>query len=200
MSLLSWGTWVGWGLFAFAFVAHVTSALDALRQGSFPVFPGGTAVVVTPSILGLLFYLPAALALSIVALPGVHTEGTERGYLVNCWAYRSAKPRIGEWIWMRLPFGEPRAGKIVAMPGQEVEWNGRNWRIDGQDRPLHGPMRLNGWPQTCRFRVPESQVLVEPEDMGTTSPPAGPLVLVAPEAIIGRAWAQYYPVWERRLL
>ncbi len=28
----------------------------------------------------------------------------------------------------------------------------------------------------------------------------GSLVLVSHEQIVGRAWAQYYPVWDRRLL
>ena len=28
----------------------------------------------------------------------------------------------------------------------------------------------------------------------------GPIVLVSPDRIIGRAWAQFYPVWDRHLL
>jgi hypothetical protein len=156
--------------------------------------------VLVSAVLALIFYLPPAVILSSVAWPGSCLEGSQRGYLVNCWAYRNSPPRQGEWIWLRLPFGEPRAARVVAVSGQEVEWTGTRWRVDGEERALHGPLRLSGWPQACRFQVPASEVLVEPEDMGGSTPPTGPLVLVPSQAIIGRAWAQLYPVWERRLL
>jgi hypothetical protein len=42
--------------------------------------------------------------------------------------------------------------------------------------------------------------LIEPEDEGLAPAPTGSLVLVGQDQIIGRAWAQYYPVWDRRLL
>ena len=48
--VLAWGTWLSWCFFAFAFLAHVSSTTDALRQGSFPVYPRRTAV---PMIAGL---------------------------------------------------------------------------------------------------------------------------------------------------
>jgi hypothetical protein len=200
MGLWSWGTWIGWGCLAFALVAHVTSALDALRQSSFPVYPRRVALALTSAVMGFVCYLPTALLLSVVAWPGMSPEGAQCGYLVNCWAYRSAKPSPGECIWVRLRSSEARAAHVVALPGQEVEWTGKSWRVDGHDRPLHARFRLTGSPQPCRFRVPESHVLVEPEELGVATPLAGPLVLVGPEAIIGRAWAQIYPVWERRLL
>jgi hypothetical protein len=196
----SWGTWAAWGLFAFAFVAHVTSAVDALRQSSFPAWSSRTTLAMVSGVLGLSFYLPPALVLSRVAWPGFCMAGPERGYLVNCWAYCGSRPRQGDWIWLRLPFEQPRAGRVVAVPGQEVEWTGAAWRIDGHDRRVRGPSHLGGWPQTCRFRVPAAEVLVEPEDMGVSSPQAGSLVLVPSEAIVGRAWAQLYPVWDRHLL
>lgn len=199
MGFWSWGTWVGWGLFAVAFVTHVASVVDSLRQASFPVYRSRAGLPLATAALALVFYLPPWLILSIVAWPGI-SSGAGRGYLVNCWAYRDAKPQRGDWIWMRLPFGEPRSALVLAVAGQDVEWTGRTWRVDGRDGPLHGPLRLNAWPQACRFRVPPSQFLVEPEDLGVSSPPTGPLVLVTPEEIIGRAWARIYPVWERRLL
>ncbi len=62
------------------------------------------------------------------------------------------------------------------------------------------PLRTSAWPQACRFKVPPDQVLVEPEEDDASPPTTGSLVLVAQEQIIGRAWAQYYPVWDRRLL
>ena len=62
------------------------------------------------------------------------------------------------------------------------------------------PPRTSAWPQACRFKVPPDQVLVEPEEDGGSPATTGSLVLVAQDQIIGRAWAQYYPVWDRRLL
>jgi hypothetical protein len=199
--LWAWGTWLGWGLFAFAFITHITSVTDVLRQSSFPHYPSRTALVITSGGLGLFCYLPFLFILSLLAWPGFEPYGTGSGFLVNCWAYRASEPRQGQWIWMRLPPSEePRAAQVVAVSGQEVEWTGRNWRVEGKEKYLHSPLRLTAWPQACRFKVPANQVLVEPEDDGVSTPPVGPLVLVSPDRIIGRAWAQFYPVWDRRLL
>jgi len=33
-----------------------------------------------------------------------------------------------------------------------------------------------------------------------TAEPSSPLVIVSKEQIVGRAWARYYPFWERCLL
>ena len=59
---------------------------------------------------------------------------------------------------------------------------------------------MTAWPMTCHFRVPAHQFLVEPEEDMASPPATGPLFLVAQDQIIGRAWARYYPVWDRRLL
>jgi hypothetical protein len=199
--LWAWGTWLGWGVFSFAFITHVAAVTDIVRQRSFPLYPGRMATVFVGGALGTLLYVPCFWALSLIAWPGFEPDGSGSGYLVNCWAYRSALPSQGHWIWMRLPqLGEARAAQIVAVSGQEVEWTGRCWRVDGQDRRLHPRMRFNSLPQTCRFKVPADQILVEPEDDGVSTPLLGPLVLVTSDRIIGRAWAQYYPVWDRRLL
>jgi len=202
VGLWTWGTWLGWGFFAFAFVTHVTSATDVLRQSSFPIYPGRTALLLVTGALALVFYLPAVSVLSMIARPGFGPDETGNGFLVNCWAYsRGDAPREGQWIWMKLPVsGEQRAGRVVAVAGQEVEWTGRRWRVDGKEWPLHIPLQLAAWPQTCRFKVPSSQVLVEPDDYGARAPNLGSLVLVSSDRIIGRAWAHFYPVWDRHLL
>jgi hypothetical protein len=140
--------------------------------------------------------------LSVIARPGFEPAGTRSGFLVNCWAYHAGEePREGQWIWMKLPpLGEELAGRVVAVSGQEVEWTGRRWRVDGKDRRLHSTLSLSAWPQACRFTVPSHQVLVEPDEDGATAESLGPLVLVSPDRIIGRAWAHFYPVWDRHLL
>jgi hypothetical protein len=81
-----------------------------------------------------------------------------------------------------------------------VEWTGHQWRIDGQDQPGPAPLRRAIRTPACRFKVPSNQILVEPADDGATPPATAPVLLVTSDRIIGRAWAQFYPVWERRLL
>jgi len=199
--LVTWGTWVGGSFFAFAFFTHVTSTTDAIRQASFPVYPRRAALLMTTGALAVLLYLPVLAVLFETAWPGFSSDRTRSGYLVNCWAYRGTGPGRGDWVWLRLPpLGQLHAAQVVAITGQEVEWTGRQWRVDGQDQQRHAPLRMTVWPQSCRFTVPANLVLVEPKDDGAAAPATTPLLLVSHDLIIGRAWAQFYPVWDRRLL
>ncbi len=199
--ILAWGTWLSWGFFAFAFLAHVSSTTDAIRQGSFPVYSRRSTVPMIAGALAALLYLPALLTLALTAWPGRAPDRTQNVYLVNCWAYRSAGPRRGHWVWLRLPpAGRLHAARVVAVAGQEVEWTGREWRVDGQIPGDLAPLRTTAWPQACRFKVPAHQVFIEPEEEEGAPATTGSLVLVDQDQIIGRAWAQYYPVWDRRLL
>lgn len=199
--VLTWGTWVGWSFFGFAFLAHVTSTSDAIRQGSFPIYPRRAAVSMITGAFAVLLYLPTLSALFVTACPSFAPDRTGNGYLVNCWAYRGAQPRQGHCVWLRMPpHSQLHAARVVAVSEQEVEWTGRKWRVDGQEQRLHSPLRMTAWVQVCRFKVPAGQILVEPEDDEPSSATSGPLLLVSQEQIVGRAWAQYYPVWDRRLL
>jgi hypothetical protein len=146
-------------------------------------------------------YLPIFTGLTVVAWPGFEPANTGLGFLVNRFAYRAEGPSQGQWVWMypSTP-GGPRAALVVAISGQEVEWTGRSWKVDGKPRSLHSPGRVTSWPQACRFKVPPNKILVEPRDDGVSTVPIGPIVLVSPDRIIGRAWAQFYPVWDRHLL
>ena len=201
VALWTWGTPQSWAFLALAFVTHLASITDVLRQGSFPVYPAKRATIFVAGALLVVFYAPALIGLSLLAWPGFEPADTGVGFLVNRYAYRDTEPIQGQWIWMHPSVaGEPRAAQVVAISGQEVEWNGQSWIIDGTPRPLHSPDRLTAWPQACRFKVPPNQVLVEPRDDGVSAIPIGPVVLVSPDRIIGRAWAQYYPVRDRRLL
>jgi hypothetical protein len=200
-AILAWGTWLALCLFAFAFLTHVTSTTDAIRQGSFPVYSSKTAVPIIAGVLAIVFYLPALLMLIATAWPGSSPDRTHSVFLVNCWAYRGAEPCRGHWVWLRLPtLGGVHAGRVVGVAGQEVEWTGQTWLIDGESASLVSPRRITAWPQPCTFRILDHQILIEPEDEGATPPSTGSLLLVSQDQIIGRAWAQYYPVWDRRLL
>jgi hypothetical protein len=201
VALWCWGTPQFWGFLALAFLTHLVSITDVLRQASFPVYPAKRAAVFAAAALLLVFYAPASIGLSLLAWPGFEPADTGVGFLVNRYAYRGAEPRQGQWIWMHPSVAsEPRAARVVATSGQEVEWDGQSWKIDGKARLLHSPGRLTAWPQACRFKVPANLILVEPRDDGVSAVPIGPVVLVSPDCIIGRAWAQFYPVCDRRML
>jgi hypothetical protein len=198
--LWTWGSWLSGVFLAFVFLTHVVSIADVVRQSSFPAYCRHRAWVVIVSVLGTVLYLPVLCAMLVTAWPGVSST-TESRYLVNCWAYRHARPRPGDWVWVRMPpSGTPHGAEVMAVGGQMVQWTGRKWLIDGRDCPCHSPLGPYDWPQTCRFQVPEDQVFVEPETDGPTEFAAGPPILVRADRIIGKAWARYYPVWERHVL
>ncbi len=164
-AILAWGTWLSWGFFTFGFLAHVSSTTDAIRQGSFPVYSRRTALPMIAGSLAVVLYLPGLLTLIATAWPGAAPDRTRSVYLVNCWAYRGTGPKRGHFVWLHLPPGGGlHTARVVAVAGQEVEWTGREWRIDGQAPRLLIPLRTSAWPQACRFKIPPDQVLVQPEE------------------------------------
>jgi len=200
-SLFCWGNPMGWAFLAFAFVTHAASTLDLIRQRSFPVFPQSMAVVATVGWLGMTAYLPLGALLTLFAFPA-HSEGPAGvGYLVNRLAYRASAPAQGHFVWMRLsPESAPRAGRVIAVAGQEVEWKLRRWQVDGHEVTAP-PFDLTLYsPDQYRFRVPERHMLIGLENDSSRLLPCGPIVLVSQEQVVGRAWARYSPFWDRRLL
>jgi len=199
-SLFSWGSLLGWGFFGLALITHLLSSLDVLNQRSFPVFPRGTALAATSVATTLLLYLPIAALLEVYAFPAQSEHSASAGYLVNRLAYEVAEPATGDWIWLRLsPTGSSRAGLVVGVAGQEVEWTGKGWKVDGRDIALQAgsfPYYPKGW----RFRVPDQHVLIGPELDAARIEKIAPLVIVGRDQIVGRAWARYYPFWDRCLL
>ena len=183
-------------------MTHVASVTDVLRQGSFPVYPAKRALVFVAVSLGLVFYLPAR-----------HRR---------CRSWRgpdSSRPTPASAFWSiatptaaRRPARASGSGCILPPPesrGPHGLWPSPAKRSNGPGKAgrstartdlLHSPGRLTSWPQACRFKIPPNQILVEPRDDGVSTVPIGPVVLVSPDRIIGRAWAQFYPVWDRRLL
>ena len=201
VGIWAWGSPLSWGCLGLAYVTHTISMTDALRQASFPVYRAKRATLLVFAALALLLYVPVFAGLMAVAWPGFEPANNSLGFLVNRFAYRAAAPSQGQWIWMHpLKSGEPMAAQILAISGQEVEWTGQSWKVDGAPLTLQSVGRLSSWPQACRFKVPPDTILVEPHDDGGSTLPVGPIVLVSPDRIIGRAWAQYYPVRDRRLL
>jgi hypothetical protein len=151
--------------------------------------------------LGLGIYVPAMTLATLVAWPGMGSGLASDGYLVNCRAYRSAPPRCGDWVWLRTsPWGEGRLGRVVAGPGQEVEWSDEQIRVDGR-RPAPGlSWRPRRGPADLLFTVPSGHSLVVPASSIATKPATGTPMLIAGDHILGRVWARLYPIRERQFL
>ena len=123
---------------------------------------------------------------------------TAEGYLVNCRAYFSREPERGEWVWFHATAsGDPRLGRVVAGSGQDVEWAENRLRVQGRAVDLAAPSRSAWPPRSLSYKVPEGHILINPE--GDRLASEG-LMIVDRGQVVGRAWARYYPVLERRLL
>jgi hypothetical protein len=199
-SFFCWGKPLGWGLFVLACLTHVAASMDVQWQRAFPVFSSKVSLCVTVLGMNLVVYLPLAIGLYSLALPTGPDGKSGVSYLVNRWAYKLGEPSPGQWIWLRLsPASAPRAGQVVAVAGQEVQWTGRQWRVDGKNIRFVQPAFLPFSPQAWDFRVPADHVVCGPEAPGSMSGSSG-LVIVGREQIVGHAWARYHPFWKRRLL
>lgn len=199
-SLFCWGKPLGWGLLVLACLTHVAASMDVQWQRAFPVFYGRVSLCVTVLGMNLAVYLPLAIGLYSFALPTRPDAKSGVSYLVNCWAYKLGEPSPGQWIWLRLsPASAPRAGQVVAVAGQEVQWTGQQWRVDGKSIRFVHPAAFPFSPEAWDFRVPVDHVVCGPETPGSISGTSG-LVIVGREQIVGQAWARYHPFWRRRLL
>lgn len=203
VGLFAWGTPVGLLMLGFAFASHVVSMVDAIRQHSFPRIRGWIPIASSMAGLGLV-YGTVLLAGLLVAWPAGLLAGPGVSYLVNTWAYPQGEaPRPGDYVWFEgTQAAGPRVARVLAGPGQEVGWTERKLRVDGvtAQRPIN--FRGPGIPDQLEFTVPPDHVLVSPDldadPDGRSSTPD--LVLIPTERVVGRAWAQLYPVWNRRLL
>lgn len=207
----AWGTPLGLAVLAFGAGAHVVSVVDAWRQAAFPALGKWAPWLTATSWVVGGVYGPAVAAAALVAWPGLRPGSAPEGYLVNCRAYLTAEPRPGDWVWFRpAPWADPRLGRVVAASGQEVEWSSNRLRVDGSEpvrgrdgRPVYdgAPARPPGSAQVVSYRVPVRHVLVNPSPAdGKARPGSEGLVIVGRGQVLGRAWAQYYPVFERRFL
>ena len=200
-SLFCWGSLFGWFFLIYCFLTHMAAALDVVRQRAFPVFPRKVALAAAILGMGLTVYVPIGALLRFCAFSTFSEGATGIGYLVNSLAYQRRDPALGHFIWMQLsPAANPRAGQVVAVAGQEVEWTGRRWRVDGQDLHSTCPGALPFFPNAWRFQVPPNHVLIGPEATSSTAETSSLLVIVSKDQIVGRAWVRYYPFWERCLL
>lgn len=201
VGLFGWGTATGGLMLGIAFAVHAASAADVIRQGSFPGFGRWVPAVSATAGLGLGCYAPALALGSVLAWPSARLDAPREQFLVNRWAYRpGAEPRPGDWVWYARPRGPGFGiGRLVAGPGAAVEWSGGRLAVGGQ--PLGWLPRTAGpAPEALVLTVPDGRLLVAPLGPEPDEVTSCGLVLIGRDQVVGRAWAQLYPVWSRRLL
>ncbi len=138
---------------------------------------------------------------SVFAWPIALDERPREGYFVNRWAYRDELPSPGETVWLRPTRGaRPKVARIVAGPGQRIEWSDGQFRVDDQVVE-DSPFRVAGSPAGLRMTIPEGHVLVAfgADPLRGKGVPGG-WEIIDQADIRGRAWARSYPIWDRRLL
>jgi hypothetical protein len=205
VAVFAWGTALGMVVLAFAFGTHVASAVDVIRQGSFPGFGRWMPLVSASGGLAAGVYAPALGVATLLAWPAMPGAATPDGYLVNRRAFRDRAPRRGEWVWLRSsPWGDLRVGRVMAGAGQEVEWSGQRMRVAGTPAapgmPPANPFRSSYTPEEMTFTVPEGHVLVNLDAGRRPGDGAGGTVLIPHDQVVGRAWARLYPISGRELL
>jgi hypothetical protein len=194
VALFSWGTWLGVGMIAIAFLIHLASVVDAVSQPMMPRLAAWVPITAASTGLGLGCYAPALLVLSMVAAPERFDPFQDRCVLVDRWAYRTAEPRSGEWVWCRNPKGEARLARVVALSGQSAELFAGTLRVNGKDLPWTRRPRSDSLLDLALV-VPEQHLLVAVEDGDQTR------LEVLPRAqVTGRAWLHQYPLRDRRIL
>jgi Signal peptidase, peptidase S26 len=201
VGVMTWGTAVGLGILAFAFATHAFSAADAIRQYAFPGFGRLIPAVTASAGLGAVCYGPLLLMASVYAWPITLDERPREGYFINRWAYREETPAPGDTVWLRPTRGaRPKIARVVAGPGQRVEWADDQFRVD--DTVVEeSPFPISGSPGSFKLTIPEKYVLVTfGADPSRGKGLPGGWEIVDQADVRGRAWVRSYPIWDRRLL
>ena len=199
VGLMAWGTRAGAASLAFAFLAHVAATADVIRQGSFPGFGRWVPTTAASLSLGLGCYAPMVALGAALAWPAPRSSTGPEGFLVNRWAYRESSPAAGQHIWYGTADERgPTVGQVLAVGGQGVVWGDGRLSVGGRVIPWTPPTSAPP-PRRLAFTVPDDHLLVA-LGMGSDASGTAGFEVVARDRVEGRAWARYYPFWQRRLL
>lgn len=201
LALAFWGGPLTVICLAVAVASQTLGWVDALRESPFLGFTPTVVLAVTGGGLSLAAHLPMIGLLCLFAWPGHDAHSTEGSYLVNRLAYRDRLPAPGHWVWLdeAIP-GTRRAARVVAVGGQEVEWTGSRWTVDGAAIDVDSSRIFAGYPRRWRFRVPDHHVLIDSVVPVAPGRPGAPWVMIEDRRIVGRVWARSRGFWDRRLL
>ncbi len=200
-SLLLWGNPASWLFLAVAIATQTTAWVDARRQDPFSGFTPTSVLAGAGACLSLALHAPLFIVLTLTAWPSVSAVEGDGTYLINRLAYHDALPGAGDWVWLHGSVSRVHhLARVVAVGGQEVEWTGRRWQVDGKNVDVESSRKVSGYPERWKFRVPGSHSLLDPEVEFKPGEPPTPLIVVENGQIAGRVWARCAPFWERRLL
>jgi len=200
-SLLIWGHTASWFFLLVALASQTAAWVDAHRQDPFSGFTPTSVLAAAGGGVGLAIHAPLYILLTLTAWPGAASTADPGGYLVNWLAYQDALPAQGHWVWLRGSTSTTHhLARVVAVGGQEVEWTGSRWKVDGKNVDVESARKLSGYPERWSFRVPGNYTALDPEVVLEAGKTPIPLIVVENGQIIGRAWARYAPFWERRIL
>lgn len=200
-ALAFWGNPVTWLLLAAVIVFQGISWVDAARQNPFSGMTPTPVLAVTGAGLSLAVHAPAIGLLTLLAWPSYGPDPEDGSYLVNRLAYKDRLPSPGQWVWLDGSVeGLQSAARVVAIGGQEVEWTGRRWTVDGEEIDTGSAGGFAGYPRRWKFRVPSNHVLLDPETRARPGESRAPMIVVESEHITGRVWARCPSFWERGLL
>ncbi len=198
VAALSWGSLLALVMFAGAFLVHLGSVADAVWQRTFPGFARGVPTLSAALLMGLMIYGPLWNLGRNLAWSSESLDARGASYLVNRLAFSANEPERGDWICYHNPVGSSTGvGRVVARAGDEVEWMADGLRV-GQTRIDWIPPD-DGRTENLALSVPPGYVVVAPLKGSEVEASSAGLVLVERRDVVGRAWAQSYPVWSRRL-
>lgn len=200
-ALLLWGTTSTWFFLVAAVLIQALSWVDAARQNPFSGLTPTPVLAATGVGLAVVLHAPVVALLTLFAWPSYGPDPAGGSYLVNRMAYKDSLPAPGQWVWLDgSATGIQSAARVVAVGGQEVEWTGRRWLVDGRAVAVDPARGLPAYPRRWKFRVPGNHVLIDPETRARPGEDRAPLIVVESEHITGRVWARCAPFWERGIL
>lgn len=200
-ALLLWGSPATWGFAAVAVACRTVAWVDAHRQDPFSGFTPTNVLTAAGGCVAVALHAPLFILLSLTAWPSLPTGVGQAVYLINRLAYQNERPAPGQWVWLHGSVSRTHhLARVVAVGGQQVEWTGRRWRVDGNNVEVASSRKLFGYAEPWEFHVPNNHTLLDPEIEFRPGEPSAPLIVVENGQIAGRAWACWSPYWERRLL
>ena len=205
MAIFAWGTTLGVLMILVVFAAHVAALVDLIRRRCYVPMGRWAPWLATSVALGFCVSGPLVTMAAWLAWPGVNGDRSTDVFLINGWAYSREEPRLDDWVWYQSsPLGEGRVGRVVASKGQDVEWRDNQLKVAGRSLPLGAPFRSPASPERLRYQIPDGQLLLNPSaDTGSerlSNHSGEGLIVVSRDKILGKAWAKFYPIHERRLL
>ncbi|MDG3003096.1 hypothetical protein [Paludisphaera mucosa] len=201
-ALLLWGNPTTWLFLVGLVFIQALSWVEGVRQNPFSGLTPTPVLAVMGGGLSLALHAPIFGLLTLLAWPSYGPDPGGGSYLVNRLAYKDHLPSPGQWVWLDgSTTGLQSAAKVVAVGGQEVEWTGRRWLVNGEEVVLDPGHASAGYPKRWKFRVPSGHVLIDPGSGGARSDETrAALIMVPREHIVGQVWAHCSPFWERGLL